>query len=62
MAHSGAYSIKEHSSEKSYDEFGSWLHEKIELKPLNKGYNPIILTPDDGDEFNVIGEFVGVIE
>jgi hypothetical protein len=59
--YSGAYSIKEYSSAKSYDEFGNWQHEKIELKPLNRDYNPIIITPDDGDEFRVIGEFVGVI-
>lgn len=57
----GAYSIKEYSSAKSYDEFGNWQHEKIELKPLNKDYNPIILTPDDGDEFRVIGEFMCVL-
>ena len=57
----GAYSIKEYSSSKNYDEFGNWQHEKIELKPLNKDYNPIILTPDDGDEFRVIGEFVCVL-
>ena len=60
--YAGAYSIKEYSSLKSYDEFGSWQHEKIELKPLNRDYSPIILTPDDGDEFNVIGEFVGVLK
>lgn len=59
--YSGAYSIKEYSSTKSYDLFGNWQHEKIELKPLNHEYSPIILTPDDADEFRVIGEFVGVI-
>ena len=59
--YSGSYSIKEYSSEKCYDEFGSWRHEKIELKPLNKDFNPIILTLEDADEFRVIGEFVGVL-
>lgn len=59
--YSGAYSIKKYTSEKSYDEFGNWQHEKIELKPLNHDYNPIILTPEDADEFRVIGEFVGVL-
>ena len=48
-------------STKSYDEFGNWQHEKIELKPLNRDYNPIVITPDDADEFRVIGEFVGVL-
>jgi len=59
---SGAYSIKEYSSVKNYDELGGWQHEKIELKPLNSGYNSIVITPDDGDEFRVIGEFIGVIK
>ena len=60
--YSGAYSIKEYSSVKSYDECGNWQHEKIELRPLNKEFNPIILTPDDGDEFRVIGEFVDTLD
>lgn len=60
--YSGSYSIKEYSSVKSYDEFGNWQHEKIELKPLNRDYNPIIITPEDGDEFQVVGEFVGVLD
>ena len=59
--YSGSYSIKEYSSVKNFDESGNWLHEKIELKPLNSDYSPIIITPDDGDEFRVIGEFVGVL-
>lgn len=59
--YAGAYSIKEYSSEKAYDEFGSWQHEKIELKPLNHDYSPIILTPEDADDFRVIGEFVGIL-
>ena len=59
--YSGAYSIKKYTSEKSYDEFGNWQHEKIELKPLNHDYNPIVLTSEDADEFRVIGEFVEVL-
>lgn len=58
----GAYSIKEYSSVKSFDEFGNWQHEKIELIPLNKEYNPIIIDAEEADEFRVIGEFVGVLE
>lgn len=59
--YSGAYSIKEYSSAKSYDEFGNWQHEKIELKPYNHDYNPIIINADDAEDFRVIGEFVGVL-
>jgi len=60
--YTGAYSIKEYSSTKSYDEYGSWQHEKIELIPLNKDYNPIIINTEDAEEFRVIGEFVGVLK
>ena len=59
--YSGAYSIKEYSSAKSYDEFGNWQHEKIELNPLNSDYNPIIINAEDAEDFRVIGEFVDVV-
>jgi DUF2075 family protein len=59
--YSGAYSIKEYSSAKSYDEFGNWQHEKIELKPYNHDYNPIIINADDAEDFRVIGEFVDTL-
>lgn len=57
----GAYSIKEYSSEKSFDEDGNWQHEKIVLKPYNHDYDPIELMPDDIDDFRVVGEFIGII-
>jgi len=60
--YSGAYSIKEYNSAKSYDEFGNWQHEKIELLPLNKDYNPIIIDAEEAENFRVIGEFVGVVD
>ena len=59
--YAGAYSIKEYSSKKNYDEFGQWQHEKITLMPRNKDYDPIVINADDSDEFRVIGEFVGTI-
>jgi len=58
----GSYSIKEYHSEKSYDEDGNWQHEKIVLKPFNRDYNPIELTPDDIDTFRIVGGFVGIIK
>ncbi|MCQ2077476.1 MAG: S24 family peptidase [Bacteroidaceae bacterium] len=57
----GAYSIKEYSSEKSVDEYGGWQHEKIILKPYNPAYDPIVLTPDDEEDFRIVGGFVGII-
>ena len=60
--YSGAFSIKEYTSAKSYDEYGSWQHESIELLPLNKDYNPIVINAEDADDFRVIGEFIGVLK
>ena len=57
----GSYSIKEYHSTKKYNEFGEWAHESIELHPLNRSYEPIILSPDDIEEFCIIGEFVKVV-
>lgn len=57
----GAYSIKEYHSQKTIDEYGNWQHEEIVLQPLNKAYNPIVLTPDDIDDFRIVGEFLGVL-
>ena len=58
----GSYSIKEYHSIKKYNEFGEWAHESIELHPLNHSYEPIILSPDDIEEFCIIGEFVKVVD
>ena len=57
----GRYSIKKYTSKKSYDEFGNWTHEEILLKPINKSYNPIVISEEDSNEFCVIGEFIGII-
>lgn len=60
--YAGAYSIKEYSSSKSYDEFGNWEHEKIELTPFNNDYNPIVINAEEAEDFRVIGEFIGVVD
>jgi DUF2075 family protein/phage repressor protein C with HTH and peptisase S24 domain/predicted ATPase len=59
--HGGAYSIKQYTSTYKTDpQTGEWAHETITLQPLNKTYTPINLT--ESDEFQVIGEFLGVID
>ena len=59
--YAGAYSIKEYRSSKSFDAFGNWQHEKIELLPLNKEYNPIVINSEEVEDFRVIGEYIGVV-
>jgi SOS-response transcriptional repressor LexA len=58
----GSYSIKKYHSTKRYNEFGEWEHESVELHPLNRAYDPIILSPDEIEDFCIIGEFVKVVE
>ncbi len=57
-ANQGRYTIKRYHSEKIYSEEG-WQHDFIELQPLNQEFEPWRLRPD---EFQVIAEFVSVIE
>ena len=58
----GAYSIKKYTSKKKFDEYGNWEHEKIVLIPLNKNYSEIVIDENVDNEFQVIGEFVGVVK
>lgn len=58
----GAYSVKEYYSEKSSTDDGSWQHDKITLKPFNPAYNPIVITPEDADDFRIVGSFVGILK
>jgi len=56
----GCYTIKQYTSDKVVDsETGEWRHDKITLKPLNKDYQPIIISEDDN--FIVVGEFLGLV-
>jgi DUF2075 family protein len=57
----GSYSIKQYHSTKKYNEFGEWEHESVELHPLNRAYDPIILSPDEIEDFCIVGEFVKVV-
>lgn len=56
----GAFSIKKYSSTYKIDPLTEeWAHESIQLMPLNPSYTPIVLS--ESDEFQVVGEFLGVI-
>ncbi len=58
----GSYSIKVYESIKSYNDDGTWSHEKIILNPKNKAFNPIIINEEDANEYRIIGDFVGVLK
>ena len=57
----GSYTVKKYWSKKTFEEDGSWKHEKIVLESLNRAYEPIIITEASEEEFKVIAEFVSVI-
>lgn len=57
----GSYAIKKYSSEKAYNNDGTWQHTSIKLMPLNPSYNSIIVDESESEEFRVIGEFIGVL-
>jgi hypothetical protein len=53
--------VKQYHSEKAADAEQGWCHNRIELKPRNPAYEPIILEPRDEPEVQVIAELVRVL-
>jgi SOS-response transcriptional repressor LexA len=58
-----SFTVKTYTSSKISDSDGNWQHETISLMPnsLNSNYDSIVLNPEDGDQYRVVGEFVRVI-
>ncbi len=57
----GRYTVKRYKSTKASSEEG-WMHETVELQPLNPAFEPIRLSGEDSADLRVIGEFVRVID
>jgi DUF2075 family protein/phage repressor protein C with HTH and peptisase S24 domain len=57
----GSYTVKKYRSEKKVESEDQWHHEKIILEPLNKDYEPIIITPESEGDFKIIAEFITVL-
>jgi hypothetical protein len=57
----GSYTVKKYSSVKLVSSDGEWRHKQILLSPLNREFEPIVLTPGDEDDFRILAEFVGVL-
>lgn len=56
------YTIKRFVSDKTPSGTDSWRHARITLKPVNPTYEPIELSPDDGDRLQVVAELVDVLD
>jgi hypothetical protein len=52
--------VKRYESEKE-KHAGSWRHTRITLKPLNPGFEAILLTGADEQELQVVAELVEVL-
>jgi hypothetical protein len=57
----GAFTVKRYKSEKRADDEGGWTHERITLEPINRDFQPIVLTSNDEGSVSVAGEFVRVL-
>ncbi|HSV91734.1 MAG TPA: type I restriction endonuclease, partial [Desulfobacterales bacterium] len=54
------YTVKRYESEKDQSD-ESWRHTRITLKPLNPEFQPIVLSPEEGERLQVVAELVEVI-
>ena len=57
----GRYTVKKYQSTKVATDEG-WMHETVELLPLNPEKTPIRLTTENTVDLRIIGEFVRVLE
>ncbi|MGH7575239.1 MAG: HsdR family type I site-specific deoxyribonuclease [Longimicrobiales bacterium] len=56
------YTVKRYESERAPSGTDSWRHARITLKPVNPEYEPIELSPDEGDRLQVVAELVEVLD
>jgi SOS-response transcriptional repressor LexA len=55
------YTVKRYESSTTSDADGSWKHVTISLHPINRDFDPIVLTADDESAVSIIAEFVHCI-
>ncbi len=58
----GSYTVKKYTSKKKHKPDETWEHEEIMLLPLNKAYEPIVISPEQASDFKIIAEFTDVIK
>jgi len=54
------YTVKKYHSEKRVTT-DSWIHQRIQLLPINPAYKPIEVEPQEAEQMIIVGEFVGVL-
>jgi len=58
----GKYTVKKYTSKKRQGEDDTFVHEEINLLPLNPSYKPIVIPNSEEGEFMVVAEFIKVIQ
>jgi uncharacterized protein len=54
----GSYTVKLYKSKKAVKQDGEWEHSSIQLLPLNRDYQPIVITPDDAESTKIVAEYI----
>lgn len=57
----GAFTVKRYASEKEVVEDGDWRHTRVVLSPLNPDYEPIVVSPDEAEDMQIVAEFITVL-
>lgn len=57
----GRLTVKQYWSEKQIDGDGNLQHARIELRPLNPEFAPIVITQAEEDSLRILGEWAGVL-
>ena len=57
----GTFTVKRYTSEKEAVENGGWRHTRVVLSPLNPDYEPIVVSPDEAEDMQIVAEFITVL-
>jgi SOS-response transcriptional repressor LexA len=55
------YTVKRYQSVKTTGEDGVWRHVQVSLHPVNREFEPIVLTAEDEGAVSVIAELVATL-
>jgi len=54
----GSYTVKLYKSKKTVKQDGEWEHSSIQLMPLNRDYQPIVITSEDAESTKIVAEYI----
>ncbi len=57
----GRLTVKQYWSEKRFEPDGSFSHVRIELRPINRFFDPIVIERAEEEELRILGEWVAAL-